>query len=110
MRISFVKLANKWFYWNPSFIGEIEELQMVDGADNLLDKLSNGSNNIELNIKVYNYTSEVSGDFLVKVEETSLGSTYLSYIDNKYFNTLWLCNIILEVIGKFPQVIKFEKV
>lgn len=38
-RVSFVKLSNKWFAHIPDFPSEVEELEMVEGADTLCDKL-----------------------------------------------------------------------
>ncbi|KAA6341295.1 hypothetical protein EZS27_010882 [termite gut metagenome] len=41
MKLRFVKIANKWFCDIPDYEGMIEELEMVDGADTMLDDISN---------------------------------------------------------------------
>ena len=42
MQIRFVKLAEKWFIDIP-WIGDVNDLQMVDGADSLLEILAEGA-------------------------------------------------------------------
>ena len=40
--LRFIKLSNKWFVDIP-WDGDIDDLQMVDGADLMLDALSHGN-------------------------------------------------------------------
>ena len=38
-KLNFVRLSNKWFVHISDFPGEVDELEMVDGADPLCDKI-----------------------------------------------------------------------
>ena len=39
--LEFIKLSNRWFI-NIPYDGEINDLEMVDGADELLDEIAEG--------------------------------------------------------------------
>lgn len=39
IKLSFVKLSNRWFVHIPDFPGSVEALEMVEGADDLCNKI-----------------------------------------------------------------------
>lgn len=103
----FIKIANKWFYWDPYFKGDVYELEMVDGADVLLDKMAEGETNIvavavETDILTFPH-------YLELINEDELGGTY-KIVGPYYSGELWLCNIAKSMFGKFPNKIGFQKV
>ena len=103
----FVKIANQWFYWDPQFKGDIYELQMVGGADTLLDKMSEGESNI---VAVAVETDTITfPHYLEKVNEDGLGCTY-RIVGPYYSGELWLCNVTLSLFDSFPERIGFQKV
>ena len=95
---------NRWFVELPEWDGEKDDLEMVMGADILLDVLSGNSD----------YCYVTFGD------EPFEGAKTLSY-DHKesspgYYNndawhgasTVWLCYVTEFVFGKYPEKIYYK--
>lgn len=94
---------NKWYIDLPDWNGSIEDLEMVMGADIMLDILSQGSDNIilylsENEIDHYKYT-------LSKIREEFDGSTYIVEGNNITPFEAWLCSVTKFVFGYFPNKI-----
>lgn len=93
----------KWYVDLPEWTGPKEDLEMVLGADVLLDILANG----------YHDVSVKFGD------EPFEGAKILTYdhneeIDGFYNNdawhgpsTIWLCHVTQFVFGKYPEKIYY---
>jgi hypothetical protein len=104
----FVKDFNfRWFAEIPEWEGSRDELEMVMGADWMLDLLSNGEDSIEL------YLSDEPFDgYSYKLnfkEEIYEGATYLFNGNNIDNYSVWLCGVTKFVFGKFPQTIFLAK-
>jgi len=100
MELKFKKsLFGRWYIDLPEYIrqgGKKADLEMVAGADTMLDKLANGKRKIRLRV------SEAP-DFpyyvhLHKVHEDDMGSTYNSMEDD---SDAWLCNVTKYVFGGY---------
>lgn len=97
-RLSFVKLANKWFVVLPEWEGDVEDLQMVCGADLLLECISNGQPVVTISIV------EKSSTRLTLLSSDDYGATYK--VNSPYYQgDVWLCNVTKYVLGEFPKVI-----
>jgi hypothetical protein len=95
---------NRWFVDLPEWEGEKEDLEMVLGADLLLDILSGNSDYCYLTL----------GD------EPFEGCSTLTYDHNEstpgYYNndawhgpsTIWLCYVTEFVFGRYPEKIYFS--
>ena len=101
-----------WWIDIPKFPFDDQWLQMVAGADILLDEISNGKNEVILEIS----SSPISWDYkLTRVKRLGLlkGALYESFpeikspsFDNK--NILWLCPATLWVFWRYPKGIWFK--
>ena len=97
---------NRWFVDLPKFIaegGDKADLEMIAGADEMLDLLSHNGNEIMLHI------SETKKDCrlelqLLKAYDGLEGSDYMAISEekNKTFQ-IWLCSMVLYVFGYYPK-------
>lgn len=93
----------RWYINLPEYIdggGNKEDLEMVAGADVMLDILSKNKDRVDLHIS----TSENSYPYtLIKQDDNG---NYLFYDSIKEQNTpVWLCNVTTWVFGYYPEMI-----
>lgn len=101
MQIRFVKLAEKWFIDIP-WIGDVNDLQMVDGADSLLEMLSENSKEFNCTISTSRLMNRRYIAELEKQNEDDNGANYQAYSD--YIATpVWLCNVTKHLFNEFPE-------
>lgn len=107
-RFTFVKVSNRWLVDVP-YDGSISDLEMVLGADELLDAYAIGR---EVDV----YTLETIDDFseyslktncdnyatLVKKCQDDAGTTYIVESD-KFNGNIWLCPVFNLLIGESPD-------
>ena len=100
MTLRFIKLSNKWFIDIP-WDGDVNDLQMVCGADVLLDTLSNGNFFVILNVS----TEELNESFVLNKKcDDEFGCFYSCYT-YEFKGEIWLCNVTKHLFHEFP--IKF---
>lgn len=101
---------SEWYLDLPEWEGDLDELQMIDGADQWLDLLSNNALSITVWIADENFKG-ASILTLLHVREENLGGGgdyYLeSYQSKKVELKLWLCKVTEFVFGNIPQRIYF---
>jgi len=107
--VRFYKEDNRWYADIPDYIdggGKKEDLEMISGADDWLDFLVNGGNEIKLKIS---YNQVLTGK-LLRMDIDSYGATYMlnEYLEETYNELLWLCNVTKWVFGKFPKTLYFS--
>lgn len=91
---------NRWYIDLPSWPGSHSALEMVAGADTLLDTLSEGSATVSLEVS----TKEVDGFQLLKrVRFKDRGAAY-----THNGTPVWLCAVTIFVFGYFPKEIYFK--
>lgn len=108
MKLTFVKLTGRWFAdIEPWEYDRILDLQMVDGADKLLDQLTIDGRTVTIEVLTHNEDPEVT---LAKYEEDESGAYYhiVSEIYKIATPDLWLCNVCKELFGRHPQFIDFK--
>ena len=100
----FYKTGNSWYIDIPDYPGPKADLQMVAGADTMLDIMAGNQNCIELLV------SEVpvpSFDELIKLDKNDLGSgAYYSmktYKGKELNKEMWLCDVAKYLFGDFPE-------
>lgn len=108
MKIDFEKEDNgKWYAIIPEWPYDHEELEMVEGADTLLDWLT--SDNRYLTVEVE--TEEPSaGDYYVftLVDHDDYGATY--NCPECEIENIWLCNVMHFVFdGEHPETLYIMK-
>src|SRR5574338_1054899 len=94
---------NKWFIDLPSWPGEKAELQMVCGADTMLEYMAEGNDVVF----VYISESEFGGcDTLIMLPEVLPSGAYylMQRIRGIEINLeMWLCDVTKFVFRKFPE-------
>lgn len=115
MVINFVKLANRWYAQLPNYPGKVEDLEMVLGADVLLDIIDSEETGI-VSLEVYNSEEEfvkkydifLFPDYTIDFVEAT-GDDGANYRLREYKHDLWLCNVTKYVFGEFPLTIYIIK-
>lgn len=115
IKLSFVKLSNRWFVHIPDFPGSVEALEMVEGADDLCDKIDTDKRGF-ITIEISDSrpaTYDWVLDFLEGVDpESHIGGAYYgvtSSDDMECFN-IWLCDVTCYVLGSHQRVLYIKKV
>jgi hypothetical protein len=98
------EINNRWYIDIPEWEGDQSELEMVEGADILLDLLSNGKDKVYVDLDDKPFEG---ADVLTKIEDDREGAYYKVYsINNKSYNmTIWLCEVTLFVFNRLPDEI-----
>lgn len=105
----FVKLSGKWFVDIP-WDGDINDLQMVSGADTLLDCYNTNGSGI-VTCKLLEADDKPRNGWCItyfkKISETEYGATY-SVDDVHYHSEVWLCPVLKYVLGEYPDFFEIE--
>lgn len=97
----------KWFIDLPEYQGAIQDLQMVEGADTMLDMLSDMENNVTLYVS--DDVHPKTFHHVLKLIATGEHETEGAWYD---FNGLrvWLCSVALFVFGYYPKIIYIKEI
>ena len=110
LTVSFTKEANhRWYVDFPGWPLSHDNLEMVAGADDLLDLLNDGSNHVTLQVS----TNEGEHDLKLEKVHSALvrGAFYTLATPLEGWGTpnalrkkqLWLCPVTLCVLGQYPK-------
>jgi len=107
MKYTFYKEEdNRWYVDLPKYIkegGEKADLEMVLGADELLDMLSNGQDRVTISLSEEEVPCRATLT-LVKKYEDGDGADYTAEVGDKKFDC-WLCNVMIYVFTYYPKKI-----
>lgn len=93
--------SGKWYVDLPTWLGDKEELEMVMGADTMLDIMSEGENIKRLLICKHDDT--YANYFLKKLREEHEGCYYeVSGMNITPFE-IWLCSVTKFALGGYPE-------
>lgn len=107
MEFTFKKEDGKWFIVLPEWKDNPDDLQMVNGADTLLDILSHQQ--LEVTLKVWLSKPDTSCVSISKIAQDGQGATYQVSDCADYDGTVWLCNVAKFIfLGFHPQQIYFQ--
>ena len=106
----FKKSGQDWYIDLPEFIeqgGSVGDLQMVDGADKMLDMMAENRNSIILQIAKEQFEG---ADILTLTEKCDpyIGGGYYimrQYEGQEINRTMWLCQVTEFVFGDIPSQI-----
>lgn len=105
-KMGFVKEPDgRWYadirHWPGLFHSNLE---MVAGADDLLNALDNGSGYVRMEVAL---DPDDKRDWfkMVKVSQTDMGATYKVLYCDQYHGKAWICNVGKFVMGKHPDCI-----
>lgn len=100
---------SQWFAVIPEWTGSRDDLQMVMGADVLLDIIAQGENNVEITFSTENFEGS---DVLQWIkDDTEIGGGYYYLNEYKgiiYQLNIWLCDVTKFVFGEMPKQIYFN--
>jgi len=100
--LKFNKEADRWYIDLPDWTGTKGELEMVAGADTLLDELDLDKDNV-VNLKVSTKMFEGASIKLSKLLNCFGGATYLTRSSN-FNKPVWLCAVTKYVFdGQLPK-------
>ena len=101
-RFKFYKEENRWFIDLPEWSGEKDDLEMVMGADTMLDILAQSDDTVFLTMSLESFDNY---EFLLNLKEYAYdGATYDLISENFNFE-VWLCHVTKFVFNEFPQKI-----
>lgn len=106
----FIKTGHEWYIDLPEFIeqgGSIGELQMVDGADKMLDMMAGNDDSVVIYIAKEQFDG---ADILTLTEkcDPNIGGGYYmmkEYEGQEINRTMWLCQVTEFVFGEIPPQI-----
>lgn len=104
------EMSKNWYADIPSWTGRKSALRMISGADDLLDIITKGRDEVYLH---FSETKIENSDVLYFKKKSWInGVTYkLKKFEGRNQNlNVWLCNVTLHVLGKFPKRIYFKEV
>lgn len=107
-KIRFYKESSqRWYADIPEWTGSKEELEMVCGADTMLEYMSEGNDEVSLYLSTEYFENSDTLDFIRNATEIGNGSFYnLKTFKGIEFNLeIWLCDVTLFVFGEFPTKI-----
>ena len=103
MRVDFLKEDDgKWYVDLPNWPYAHEELEMVNGADKLLDYLTLDDKLVSLEV----YTEEPTiGEYITYslTDHDDYGGTYKNQNPYAEVPEIWLCNVTHFVLGEHPE-------
>lgn len=105
---TFINTAAGWFIDLPAFIeqgGSIGDLQMVDGADKMLDLMAGQDSTVSVWVAREPFEGSDSLVLTEKCDPYIGGAYYLmkSYLGQEINRTMWLCQVTEFVFGDLPD-------
>ena len=104
----FYKDSQGWFIDLPNWMGTKGQLAMVQGADLFLEKISNYTAEVWVEMSI----EKLQGDCyeLIKYHDMSDGAMYYYTDKDGAENPMWLCGVTEFVFGNMPDKIYCRKV
>ena len=96
-----------WYIDLPDYPGPKGNLAMVAGADDMLDFLAKGKNRVVVEMSEQPFAGALELD-RTKLGEPGGGAYYKPV--NHPIQSVWLCDVTLFALGKFPEKIYFRAV
>ena len=98
---------NKWYIDLPEWGGDLAELEMVEGADTMLDIVSGNNNECFLELSNEPFEKADTLILMKNLSDSIGGGDYLmeSYKGEEINHNLWLCGVTESVFGEIPEVI-----
>lgn len=110
----FIKEERDWFIDLPEYLengGSKGDLQMVEGADKMLDFISEGKNAVSLTIDRVSFDGSDELKLIERCDPFVGGGYYnLQTFEGKEMNqTMWLCAVTEYVFGDLPEQIFIKR-
>ncbi|MFL5742792.1 MAG: DUF6717 family protein [Flavisolibacter sp.] len=110
----FYKEGANWYIDLPAYLeqgGSLGDLQMVEGADTMLDKMAEGRSEVLLSISSEPFEGANELEIIEKCDPHIGGAYYiLKNFEGQTFNQhMWLCGVIEFVFGGLPERIYVKR-
>lgn len=106
MELNFVKLANLWYAQLPEYTGDIDELEMIAGADDMCETLDfNGDGLVQTIVQDIPFKEGKTGKTFTLNLVKSSEDDGADYICPELEQKVWLCDVTKYVFGQFPKTI-----
>jgi hypothetical protein len=104
----FVKTGDEWFIDLPEYIeqgGSASDLQMIDGADTMLDVMADKSASVTLTLSREPFDGADELVLTEKCDPDIGGGYYLMkrYKGQEINQSMWLCHVTEFVFGDLPE-------
>ncbi len=101
--LTFEKEEGTWYIKLKLWLGPKSALAMVQGADKLLDKLSNKTNKVKIKVSEKYIEDAIVKASLILPNKLSNGGNYKVEGPEGYPKKMWLCNVTRFVyLGRMP--------
>jgi hypothetical protein len=107
--LKFAKENKKWYIVLPEWSGRKSALQMVGGADALLDYIAEGKREVNLYVDEEPFDDAECLTLIKKCWFNGADYKIDTYENNELKLKVWLCNVTLFVLEEFPENIYFIK-
>lgn len=105
MELTFECVDNgRWYVVLPEYEGDPEDLEMVEGADKMLDALTEDGLYVTLMVDL---EEPSDGEYftLEMKSHDDYGGYYNVKNCQQFSNMVWLCNVVHFVFGEHPEAI-----
>ena len=106
---TFERYQDQWYIDLPEWEGPKDDLEMVMGADTLLDIMSEGGSRIKVKIMTEPFDGYTYKLKFVKEEFEGVWYEVESKFGNSPFEC-WLCAVTTFIFQEFPQEFYFKRV
>lgn len=102
---------NRWYVELPEWEGSKADLEMVAGADMMLDYMAEDSNEVQAYLSIEPFEGADVLQFQRLATEIDNGAFYLmpKYLGIDLNLELWLCDVTKWLFGNFPETIYLQK-
>ncbi|SMC94525.1 DUF6717 family protein [Pedobacter nyackensis] len=99
--------AGKWYIDLPEWGGNTEDLEMVQGADTMLDKVSGHTNECYLEMSDEPFDGADRIKLVQDLTNTLGGGNYVmeTYKGELVNHDMWLCQVTVDVFHDLPRAI-----
>ncbi len=110
----FYKNDSGWYVDLPQYLqqgGDIDDLQMVEGADRMLDIIAGNAQELELLVTIHHFQQADRLGLIEKCHPLKGGGYYFlqEYCGQPVNITMWLCSVVEFVFGEVPAEIFIRK-
>jgi hypothetical protein len=109
--LRFYKETHRWYVDLPEWTGSKSDLEMVSGADSMLDMMAEGKAEVHLTASEFHFIGSDKLIFKKKADDIGNGAYYFmeKYRGIKLDLNIWLCDVTVTALGGFPEKIYILK-
>jgi hypothetical protein len=98
-------LNDRWYVVLPEWNGDRKDLEMVMGADTMLDIIAQGESKVDVTLSLTPITTTKMILELDRIAPTTIGGAYYELKSKLHNFEIWLCDVTLFVFNEFPKTI-----